>query len=79
MDTWATCCTMGHRVAQNHAFHFNTGIQPQKGKHKKVHYRVNREVLALHVTSDCDSVNNQLLHSDGVEVCLPHLQQQFHS
>jgi 3-hydroxyacyl-CoA dehydrogenase len=73
------CCTMGHRVAQNHAFHFNIDIRPQYGKHKEVHYSVNREVLALHVTSDCDSVNNQLLQSDGVEACLPHLQQQFHS
>ena len=70
---------MGHRVAENHAFQFDIGIQPQYGKHKEVNYSVNREVLALHVTSDCDIVNNQLLLSDGVEACLPHLQQQFHS
>lgn len=70
---------MGCRVVENHAFYFNIGIQPQYEKHKEVHYSVHREVLALHVTSDCESVNNQLLHSYEVEACLPHLQQQFHS
>jgi len=42
---------MGHRVAENHAFHFNIGIQSQYGRHKEVHYSVNREVLSV---TPCD-------------------------
>jgi hypothetical protein len=47
---------MGHRLAISHALHYNTGIEPQHGKQKEVHYSVNRGVLALHVTNDCDCV-----------------------
>jgi len=42
---------MGHRVAENHAFHLNIGIQSQYGRHKEVHYSVNREVLSV---TPCD-------------------------
>jgi len=73
-------CIMGHRVAKNRALQFNIGISATIREAQSSPLRCQkRGAGSPHDKWLWQVLTTSFSHSDGVEACLPHLQQQFHS